>query len=82
MSHRFLASARAALGAALVAVTFASADVAHAQYSMVGDRKPRYEWGGSVATDFRAEFDTKSTAGDAFESWRTGIQGAQTGWKD
>ena len=66
-SHTVLLGSILALGAVPLA--------AQAQYVMVNDPPPRYAWSGRVGTDFRNEFDAKSDAGDAFDAWRTGIEG-------
>jgi hypothetical protein len=50
--------------------TFASA-----QYSMLDDHPPRFEWRGQIETDFRNEFKAETDGGDQFESWRVGIGG-------
>lgn len=49
---------------------------ASAQYSMVDDRAPRFEWRGGVETDFRNDFATKSDGGDEFDAYHVGIAGA------
>lgn len=48
---------------------------AWAQFSMISDRSPRFEWRGQLETDFQTEFKTKTDGGDRFESWRLGIAG-------
>jgi len=48
---------------------------ASAQFSMIGDSPPRYEWRGQVEADFRTEFKTETDAGDSFESWGVGLAG-------
>lgn len=48
---------------------------AQAQFSMLTDRAPHFEWRGQFETDFRTEFKTKTDGGDSFESWRLGIGG-------
>lgn len=48
---------------------------AWAQFSMIDDRSPPFEWRGQLETDFRTEFKTKTDGGDRFESWRVGIAG-------
>ena len=48
---------------------------ASAQFSMVDDSSPRFEWSGKLSSDFRSEFKTKTKGGDRFESWRLGIAG-------
>ncbi len=48
---------------------------AWAQFSMIDDRSPLFEWRGHLETDFRTEFKTKTDGGDRFESWRVGIAG-------
>jgi hypothetical protein len=42
---------------------------------MIGDPPPRFEWQGRVGADYRAEFKTRSSSGDAFDAWRAGIEG-------
>ena len=49
--------------------------LAAAQYSMLDDHPPRFEWRGQIETDFRNEFKAETDAGDRFESWRVGIGG-------
>ena len=68
MQNRFSACLCAILG--LLIPTSASA-----QFSMVGDPSPRFEWRGKVATDFQTEFKTETDGGDSFESWRLGVAG-------
>lgn len=58
--------------AALVLMT---TGIASAQFSALSDPPPRFEWRGRVAADYRAEFETKSDAGDEFDAWRSGIYG-------
>jgi hypothetical protein len=48
---------------------------AQAQFSMIGDPLPRFEWRGRMAADYRYEFETKSDGGDEFDAWRAGIEG-------
>lgn len=48
---------------------------AWAQFSMIGDPSPRFEWRGQLETDFRTEFKTETDGGDEFESWRLGLAG-------
>ncbi len=46
-----------------------------AQFSMVDDSPPRFEWMGRVEAESRNEFKTETSGGDTFESWRVGIAG-------
>lgn len=48
---------------------------AWAQFSMLEDPSPLYEWRGRVESDFRTEFKTKTDGGDEFETWRVGLAG-------
>lgn len=57
------------------AATTLAPGVGLAQFSMIGDGGPRYEWRGRVGADYRSEFETKSDGGDEFDAWRTGISG-------
>jgi len=52
---------------------------ASAQYSMLDDRPPNFEWRGRIDTDFRHEFTTKSDAGDEFDASRVSIAGEFAG---
>jgi hypothetical protein len=63
---------RAALLATLVVLAAGSA---RAQYSMMSNGAPRFEWRGSISADYRNEFDTKTDGGDEFRSWRVGMGG-------
>jgi hypothetical protein len=54
-------------------------DLAFAQFSMLGDQSPHYEWGGHIESDYRTEFKTKTKGGDSFESWGVGLAGAYGG---
>jgi len=56
------------LGAGLAATP------ARAQFAMISDPPARFEWRGRVAADYRAEFDTKSDVGDAFDVSSGGIE--------
>lgn len=48
---------------------------AGAQFSMIDDSAPRFEWRGRLEADFRNQFKTKTDGGDKFESWRIGLGG-------
>jgi hypothetical protein len=48
---------------------------ASAQFSMLDDEAPRFEWSGKLETDFRNDFETDTDGGDSFESWRVGVAG-------
>ncbi len=48
---------------------------ASAQYSMLGDIPPRFEWRSRVETHFRNEFASRSDGGDEFDAWRVGVVG-------
>lgn len=64
-----------AAGAVLAAGAFLATGAAHAQFAMIDDEPPRFEWRGQVSADYRAEFETKSDGGDEFDAWRTGVSG-------
>ena len=49
--------------------------IAFAQFSMIEDLEPRYEWRGRLGTDFLYEFETDTDGGDEFDSWRLGVGG-------
>lgn len=66
---------RAALWLIVLAVagSVGLAGVASAQFSALSDPPTRFEWRGRVAADYRAEFESKSDAGDEFDAWRSGV---------
>lgn len=68
MQNRFSACLCAILGLLIPAS-------ASAQFSMIDDPSPRFEWRGKVETDFQTEFKTKTDGGDSFESWGVGLAG-------
>jgi opacity protein-like surface antigen len=60
---------------ALSLVVFLAGFAANAQFAMISDPPPRFEWQGRIGADYRAEFQTRSNGGDEFDAWRTGIEG-------
>jgi len=48
---------------------------ATAQYSMLDDRPPPFEWRGRIEADFRHEFVTQSDTGDEFDASRGSLSG-------
>lgn len=42
---------------------------------MLGVTPTPFEWRGRVSADYRAEFETKSDGGDAWDAWRAGLGG-------
>ncbi|HEB91480.1 MAG TPA: hypothetical protein ENI85_18035 [Deltaproteobacteria bacterium] len=64
---------RPALLAGLLGLLFAPPVLA--QFSMVEDRPPRFEWSGRIEAGSRNEFKTETSGGDTFESWRVGVAG-------
>lgn len=60
---------------AWVLLVLVGATTAQAQYSMMSNRAPRFEWRGAIESNFRNEFDTKTDGGDEFRSWRVGAAG-------
>jgi hypothetical protein len=56
-------------------VVFLAGFTADAQFAMISDPPPRFEWQGRIGADYRAEFQTRSNGGDEFDAWRTGIEG-------
>jgi hypothetical protein len=52
-----------------------AASASFAQYSMVEERLPQFEWGGRIGANFQNEFETDTDGGDEFESWRIGVGG-------
>ncbi len=74
LSDRWNAPLRVAV--VLVVLT---ATPSFAQFTMVGDPLPLFEWQSHVSTDFRTEFETKSDGGDEFDAWRLGVSGGVGG---
>ena len=48
---------------------------AAAQFSMLNDEPPRFEWSGKLETEFRNDFKTDTDGGDRFDSWQVGVGG-------
>ena len=68
-------SAIPTLGILVALLVGMTSSIASAQFSVMGDTPPRFEWRGRVSADYRSEFETKSDSGDEFHAWRTGITG-------
>jgi hypothetical protein len=49
--------------------------VAFAQYAMIEDLAPRFEWRGRIGMDYLNEFETDTDGGDEFDSWRLALGG-------
>ena len=64
--------------AALLGIILAAAP-GHAQFSMLEDTSPSFEWRGRLATSYRNEFSTKSDAGDEFDAWWADVEGGFEG---
>jgi len=64
--------------AAIVCVALGAAS-ASAQFAMLEETSPSYEWRGRLATSYRNEFSTKSDAGDEFDAWRVEVEGGVEG---
>lgn len=48
---------------------------AWAQFSMIDDLSPQFEWRGRLELDYRNQFKAKTDSGDSFEAWRVGLAG-------
>lgn len=68
-------AALTALPVVAAALALTGATGAAAQFSMVRNELPRFEWRGHAAADYRAEFETKSDGGDEWDAWRAGVSG-------
>jgi hypothetical protein len=48
---------------------------AGAQFSMIDDLSPQFEWRGRLEMDYRNQFKTNTDGGDSFEVWQVGLAG-------